>query len=407
MIPASATVRVAGPARITALSYNFDLLTPDALLRRYLGREVGVVRTHPQTGEETIEKGTLLATEGGVVLRYRDRIETGMPGRLVFDQVPADLSPFPALTATVDSAEGGRQGLGLSYLTEGLSWSADYDVEVDDVRGRLSLVGRATVSNTTRSDFRNAAMGLIAGRIRRVSTATPIMERPEMMKMSAPRMAQADAPSPLPARETVGDLHLYSIARPVTIVDRETQQLPLLEAREVAVTRTYLSESAAAAMATSWDVPQLSHPEIRLRFDNAEKGGPGVPLPSGVARLFMRDQAGHLRLIGEDRINETPVGGTVELTPGQAFDITVLRRQTDFVRAGLPQGWFESAYRLELKNAKDVAVTVKVVEILAGDWKMLSESAPHQQESAERAVWQVPVPAKGSAELTYRVRIQH
>jgi hypothetical protein len=96
----------------------------------------------------------------------------------------------------------------------------------------------------------------------------------------------------------------------------------------------------------------------------------------------------------------------VKVSPGQAFDIAVTRRQTDFKRLGLPDNVFESAWKVDIRNAKDEEVTVRVVEIVPGDWDVLAESAAHAKETAERLAWSVTVPAKGFAELSYRVRVQ-
>jgi hypothetical protein len=396
MIPSSAVLGSVAGVRVAEIDYDFDLLTPEALLRRSVGREVEVVRTHPTTGEDTVESATLLGAEGGIVLRYRDRVEIGMPGRLVFKHLPEDLRPLPSLVASVDSDTAGRRELELSYLTTGLSWQADYAVELDEATNRLDLAGWATLTNVTGTDFSEALLGLIAGKINRVSKPGP---RREQMMMRA-----ADA-APMPEREAVGDLHLYRLERPVTIDDRQTKQVALLTSEGVPFVREYVSEAGAQVSRWQRNESRPSHPQVVLQFDNAESDGPGVPLPAGIARVYTRDSTGALRFLGEDQLHDTPVGESVELNPGEAFDITVTRRQTDFVRSGLPDGVFESAYRLEVENAKTEEITVKLVEIIPGDWKILEESAAHETESAERLVWRLVVPAKGTAELTYRVRV--
>jgi len=80
MRPETAQLRnLSNPAgfRLQEQNFNFDLLTPQKLLEKYIGREVSVIRTHPTTGAETRETATVLATNGGIVLKYADRIETG------------------------------------------------------------------------------------------------------------------------------------------------------------------------------------------------------------------------------------------------------------------------------------------------------------------------------------------
>ena len=60
-----------------------------------------------------------------------------------------------------------------------------------------------------------------------------------------------------------------------------------------------------------------------------------------------------------------------------------------------------------LKNAKDEAVTIKVIEPIPGDWQMQSESHPHVKEASNTAVWQVSVPANSKTKLTYKVRVRY
>jgi len=400
MIADSAAIGVAG-ARVSAIDYDFDVLSPATLLRASVGREVGVVRTHPTTGEETVERATVLAAENGVVLRYRDRIETGVPGRLVFDDLPHGAQPSPTLVATISVEAAGQRPLGLRYLTEGLAWRADYVVTLDKGMNSLDLDGRAMLTNTSGVDFDGARMALVAGDIRRVISA-----RSDAPKVAAMRAMAESAPTSVPRHETLGDVHLYAVDGAVTLADRQTKQIALMTAGAVPVVREYVSESPAPAFGPARGEPVPTHPEVRLRFDNDRAAGPGEPLPAGVARMFVRDAGGTLRLLGEDRIRHTPVGGSVELSPGRAFNITVTRRQTEFVRSGLPRNVFESAHAVEISNARDEPVVVRIVDIIPGDWRVLEESARHESRFADRAEWRLTVPASGKEKFTYRVRVQ-
>lgn len=403
MIPSSAWLAGTESATIQAIDYDFDLLTPAALLRRSVGKKVKVVRTHPTTGEDIVEDAVVLSTQGGVVLRYSDRIETGFPGRLAFETVPGDLHPLPTLVATIDSTDAGERTLSLSYLTGGLDWEADYAVNVDLSKGTLDLDGRVTLTNSSGTDFQNTSLGLVAGQVNQVSRKGGPVLRESAMRMNA---AMVDTPALSPQRESLGDYHLYIIRQPVDLLDQQTKQLALLSMPDVPVDREYVSESTVSPYGRDNGEPRPTNPKIVMRFENAETNGAGVPLPAGIARLYTRDARGALRLLGEDRIRHTAVGEKVEISPGRAFDISVTRRQTDFKSQGLPDNVTESTWRIQLRNAKDEEVTVKVVEIVPGDWKILQETAPHTTDTANRLTWSVPVPPKGAAELTYKVRVQ-
>jgi hypothetical protein len=401
MLPSSAMIQADRGVQLVDIDYDFALLTPEALLRRSLGKVVGVVRTHPTTGEETVENATLLSVAAGPVLKYRDRIESIDPGRLVFYDVPADLRPRPTLLATVTAREAGDKDLTLGYLTRGLGWSADYVALWNEDAKQLDLTGRATLSNTTGADFPQAEVSLIAGSVNRETEPMP-PPVPMPRAAAAPMMAEAKS---MPVRREFADLHLYKVPGKVSLFDQQIKQVTLLPTARFSVDREYVSESGITTYRAS-DEPQPTHPEVRLRFRNAPTDGAAGPLPAGVVRIYATVADGTPWLLGEDRIDHTPAGATVSLNPGEAFDITVLRRQTHFVSTGLPEGTSESAWAIEVKNARDNPAMVKVVEVVPGDWTILAESAPHEKETADRLAWRLSVPAKGAAQLTYRIRIK-
>lgn len=384
---------------VLSLDHDFDQLTQEALLRRAVGSDVLLIRTHPQSGEETVETVTLLAAEQGVIVRYRDRIETVPADRIAFRSLPPGLTGLPTLSATVQTTVDGEQPLTLTYLTGGVGWSADYVMAVDEQSRRIAVTGRASVTNTSGVSFEDASLGLVAGRINRI--APP----PQPRAMRAEAMAAPAADGALPEREAVADLHLYRLPQPVTIGDRQTRQFTLFSVAELPVTRTYISEGGAIWQPMRGGEPQPTHPRVRLSF-MVPSGQAAQPFPQGAARIYVRDSKGELRLVGEDMVPPTPAGGRVDLEPGDAFDITVRRKQTDFLASREPNAYTEAAWQITVDNAKDEAVEVRLIERLAGDWKILSETAPHEKEAADRVVWTLAVPAHGKSEVAYRVRTQ-
>src|SRR5690606_24705348 len=94
--------------------------------RHAVGQTVRVIRTNPATGKEQIERAEVLSAAGGVVLRIGDRIETSVPGRLVFDSLPPGLTATPTLYVNVEAAAPREVVVDLRYMTGGLGWRADY-----------------------------------------------------------------------------------------------------------------------------------------------------------------------------------------------------------------------------------------------------------------------------------------
>lgn len=398
MIPESAVVSGEG-LTVNIVDYNAATLSPDALVRRHVGQEVGIVHVNPATGEETVERATLLNADAGIVLKFRDRIETGVPGRLVFDEIPDDLRAKATLMASVHADATRESDVSLTYLSTGLDWQADYVAVLDEAAGRLDLNGRAIVRNTSGSDFTAANLSLVAGEVRRVSAAPPRMARAEMTTMAA-------AAPPAPTPEGLGAAYLYRLPAPADLADRQSRQFTLLNASNLPVERRYVSAGNAEAFASQRGEIQPTHPSVSVRFANPAADAGGLPLPAGIVRVYARGNDGGLRLLGEDRIGDTAAGSAVALEIGAAFDITAKRRQTDFSRVDLPDTTFESAWSIELANAKDQSVSVDVVEALPGDWEIIAESAPHAKTRADQATWTLAVPARGRAVLEYRVRIR-
>ena len=380
------------PVRALEQNFDFDLLTPAKLLEKYVGREVTVLRTHPTSGADSAEKATVLATNNGTVLRFADRIETGAPGRIVFDSVPANLRERPTLSLLLEAA-GGRQSLELSYLTGGLSWRADYVANLSADGKRMDLSGWVSLTNNSGIAYSDAKLQLVAGTVNRVREVL----RARTMALSAP------APAPRAVeQEALLDYHLYSFERPTSIDDKQLKQLALLSAAEIPVRRQYLLSGAEYYYRERYaQIGQKLKPSVFIEFDN--KGGQlGKPLPAGVVRVYARDSQGAAQFVGEDRIEHTPRNETLRLRLGEAFDISAERRQTAYKK--LAETTAEAALRIDLRNAKDEAVTVRVQEPMGGDWEILQETHKSNKENARLVTWDVEVPAGGTAQLAYTVR---
>ncbi|MGQ0544003.1 MAG: DUF4139 domain-containing protein [Betaproteobacteria bacterium] len=404
MRPETALLRsVSHPGSLALLEQNFDfdLLTPAKLLEKYVGRNVRIVRTHPTTGAETIENATVLAATGGVVMRIGDRIETGLPGRIVYDGVPANLRDKPTLVSELDSSRGGAQQLELSYLSGGLSWKADYVAELNTADTALDLNGWVTLTNTSGTAYPNAKLQLVAGDVNRV--------RDEMrmaMKASRMRNAAEAAPASQMAQEALFEYHLYTLQRPTTIADNQTKQVALLGAQSVPVAKELLLQGSDYYYRSSvGGIGQKMKVGVFVQFENREASRLGVPMPKGVVRVYKKDSAGNAQFVGEDRIDHTPKNEKVRLKLGEAFDVTADKKQTDFRVRG--SHMYESAYEIVLRNAKKEPITVVVREPVPADWTMLEETQKHAKVASGTAQWQLKIPAESSATLRYRVLVRY
>jgi hypothetical protein len=390
-------------------NFDFDLLSPQKLLEKSVGDPVRVIRTQPITGAEFAESATVLAANNGVVLQFIDRVETGIPGRLAFSSVPKELRDRPTLSMLINSDgpahpyQTAERSLELSYLTGGLAWKADYVAELSGNEGQIDLNGWVTLTNTSGTPYPNARLQLVAGEVNRVPTErlkSAPMARAMIMAEAAPEMKE----------ENLFEYHLYTLEHPTTLGDNQTKQVALLSAQQVQVSKEYrLTGGNWYYMGQHGDLGQKLKPSVFMEFSN--KGDQlGIPLPKGIVRVYKKDSANRAQFIGEDRIDHTAKGEVVRLKLGEAFDITADKKQTDYQKlAGFNtrSGLIETAYQLEIRNAKNEPVQVQVVEPMPGEWQMIQESHPHKKDGAHTATWDIPVPAEGKTVLTWRVRAKY
>ena len=408
MRPETALLRsLSHPGSLSLLEQNFDfdLLTPAKLLEKYVGRQVRVFRVNPKSGEESFETATVLSANSGVVLRIGDRIETGLPGRIVYDGVPANLRDRPTLVSELDAARNGAQTVELSYLTGGLSWKADYVAELNAADSALDLNGWVTLTNQSGTAYPNAKLQLVAGDVNRVR------DEVRVAKAMLAQRAAAEAPRSDMAQESLFEYHLYTLQRPTTIADNQTKQVALLAAQGVPVAKELVLQGSDYYYRSSvGGIGQKLKVGVFVQLENRESSRLGMPMPKGVVRVYKKDSAGNAQFVGEDRIDHTPKNETVRLKLGEAFDVTADKKQTDFKRrepTNRASYVFESAYEIVLRNAKKEAATVVVREPVPGDWTMLEQSQQHAKVAAGTAEWKVKLPAEGSTTLRYRVLVRY
>ncbi|WP_243288645.1 DUF4139 domain-containing protein [Geothrix terrae] len=389
-------------------NFDFDLLTPQKLLEKYVGEKVTVVRGVPNESgagaREVREEATVLATNNGTVLQFADRIETSVPGRLVFPKVPGTLRARPTLVISLNSGVDREQKLELSYLTGGLSWRADYVANLAPDEKTLDLSGWVTLTNQSGAAYPNATLQLVAGDVNRVQ------QRPERAYAAVEVLARAAPAPPKMAEESLFEYHLYTLDRPTTLAVNQTKQVALLSASAVPVRKEYLLQGQTYYYTGSYgDLGDKQKVGVFVEFDNKEASRLGMPLPKGIVRVYKRDSEGRAQFVGEDSVDHTPKNELVRLKLGDAFDVTARRKQTDYKSLGR-QGKYgfvhESAFEIELKNAKKEPITVTVLEPMPGDWEVLQSSHPCTKAAAGTGKFQVAVPAEGKATLTYRVRVK-
>jgi len=381
--------------------YEYDLLSPQKLLQKYVGKELTLIReiTENNSTKEVSVKAVLLADNDGPVWKAGNEIITGMPtDHYVFPDLPENLYSKPTLVWLLDNRQAGEQTVEASYLTNQVNWNADYVLTVHSDQKAADLNGWVTVVNQSGASFRNAQLQLVAGELNRVTPTVAPMKRVMVM-------GTTQAVAPQFEQEPISEYHLYTLERHTNIQNNETKQISLLAAAGVAVEKVFEVDGRQYYYQNpqSPGQPTKEPVKVLIKFKNTETNSLGVPLPGGTVRVYQGDSKGRLQFIGEDRIEHTPKDETVSLHIGNAFDVVAERKQTDFQRLG-PHA-VEVEYEISLRNHKPDPITVFVNEPIGGDWTILNSTFKYEKTAAFAARFTVPVAANSEAHLKYRVRI--
>jgi hypothetical protein len=390
--------------RVLEQNYEYDLLDPEKLLHKYVGRDVTLVRVREEDGStrEEAVKARLLSYNTAPVWQIGNEIVTGLHADHVrFPQLPDSLYSRPTLIWTLENSGAGRQRVEASYLAGKLSWNADYVLRVtrDDKAGDLD--GWVTLTNGSGTEFRNAKLQLVAGDLNRVRS-----ELAKMAMYDAREVRPAAAPAPM-QQESLSDYHLYTLGRKTTINNNQTKQVSMLEGTGVPVMKRYVVDGQAFYYRNPQHpgAPIKDVVQVFYQLENEQKNGLGMPMPAGVVRVYQEDSKGGVQFVGEDRIDHTPKDETLNLKIGNAFDVVCERKQTDFEK--ISSGVYEIEYEIVVRNHKAAPITVEVNEPVGGTWRMLRSTHEWTKTDAWAAQFKVPAAPDAIATLKYRVRVTY
>jgi hypothetical protein len=400
--------------RVLEQNFQFDLVSQEKLLERFLDRRV---RVEQLVGDRIeVAEGTLLSAAGGLILADESgRIRTLRSwSGIEFPELPGGLITRPTLVWDLVAERGGDHRTRVSYQTEGMTWWADYNLVFtpgsDANSGLLDVGAWVSIVNQSGSGYENARLKLIAGDVQRA--AAQGYGAVDQLKSRTVAFAEANAGF---EEKSFFEYHLYTLGRPTTLPDRSTKQLELFDAaRGVPADKLLVYQGQAGR----WGIPgspmtdrnfgAQSNPkvDVYLVFRNEEEHGLGVPLPAGRIRVSQLDEADDsLEFIGEDVIDHTPRDEDVRVRLGSAFDVVGERKQVEF-RVDSARRTMEETIEIELRNHKDEAVDVLVEERLFRwtNWELLESSHDYRREDAHTVHFPLRVPADGEQKLRYSVR---
>lgn len=433
------------PRGVREKNRDARLISPAGLVDAFLKRSVRLKRTDRKTGKVTEQDAIVQAgPNGGVILQTAEGIEalgcSGLPERMLYPEVPADLSPRPTLSVLTSSDRPVTATVQLTYMAQGFDWSASYVARMDATTGKMGLFAWLTVANGGVQSFKDARLQVVAGQPRKEANAAPIaqprpalrlqcwpmditsthprhvftrlpwprageeevmMESTDSIVVTAQRRGRASyalappppPPPPPPApvamvaqQEELGDLKLYRVPERVTVSAQGQKQVAMIDQSDAAFDRVY-SVNAASGQPVYQAMPFL------LRGKNSKDKGLGLPLPAGAVAIFETVDEREL-LAGNADLSDLAVDERVELPIGQSPDVQW--RLTKLRETGKRQDW-----RADLTNARPFPVRAEI--LVPHD---LVDRPPGMERGRGGWVLPVTVPENGTASVSYAVRLE-
>jgi hypothetical protein len=373
--------------RVARLAYRYDVANGDAALDRARG-----TRVRAMLRDDRLVEGDLVAADGSwLVVREDDGTLHTVARAAVEDVRLGEAQQGFVLRPTLEAVIEGRRGpleAELSYLTGGLSWSAEH-VLVRRGESGATWSSFVTVQNATGRDFVDAVLKLVAGEPSRSKGPPAPMAGGRMMAMSMAAEAAPDL-----SEQAFSEYHLYALDRPATLRDRESQSLSMIEPREIKVKPRYLYRGGDPRGVRA-----------QLEVQNAAASGLGVPLPAGRVRIYEADRSGAVQFAGESAIGHTAVDEKMTLEVGAAFDLVAERRELYNKRIADRER--EYAVEIKLRNRKSNDVTILVEEGISGEVEITQQTHPFTRKDANTIQFELPVAAGKETVLRYTARARY
>lgn len=416
--PASVVLRdPAGQAafRILEQNYRADPVSVGRLLEHFTGQTIPFLQyidDEPVRTEGTIIRSGY--TPGGgnesPIIEVDGELRFSLPGQPLFPALGDDAILKPTLTWLIESPEATDTEAELSYLSDGFSWQADYNLVLAENGDSATVNGWVTLENRSGRTFTDTRIKLLAGEVNRVRDPQPELMRARATMMEATTRPQVE-------QQAFDSFHLYTLPRATTLRDRQTQQVEFLRGDAVTAERRYVYNGSGNLLTRTrgWNPRDLrtnpeiggeSQPGVAVFRDvaNTDTNGLGVPLPAGKVRVYRQGGDGALEFIGEDRIGHTPREETVELYLGKAFDLIGERKRTQ-IDVDSRRDWMRESFAVTLKNRSEQAATVTIVEPLFRwtNWTIEESSQAFEKTDAQTIEFAVDLPAGTEETVTYTV----
>ncbi len=344
------------------------------------------------------------------IIEVDGKLQFTLPGQPVFPALGDDTILKPTLSWQLHTDKPGSFPAEFSYVTEGMTWNASYNVVAPPKGDVLQLMGWITLDNESGKTFKDARVKLMAGDVNKLQPPG-IYSR----NIQTAAMAVEDQGAPPVTERSFDEYHLYTLAHPTTLHDREIKQVEFVSAEGIQSKTVYVYDGFRMDPSyRNWSMESrrnqesfgtLSNPKVWVmrEFKNTVENHLGMPLPKGRVRFYRRDEDGQLEFTGENDIDHTPKDETIRLYTGNAFDVTGERHRTEFHTENSGHA-IDETFEIEVRNHKATAVDVRVVEHLYrwNNWNIVIASDPYEKDDSQTIHFNVHVPAEGAKTVKYQ-----
>lgn len=386
-------------------NYQYDLINPNNILSKLVGERVWFSKG---------ESGILMnpPANGGLVIKKDDGTMLMNVWPNMVDKLPNGLKASPTLNWLLASDKTGEQDAEINYITEGMGWVADYVALVNKNDTALDLTGWVTLNNNSGATYKNANLTLMAGDVRRIQNSGFALGDSLALKGDL-RMLDKDKKQF--EEKSFFEYHMYTMTRPTTISQNETKQISLLNAADAPVKKEMIYDARGDWFRSWWypgrtdgdpgscyDTSNYHKVNVILELKNSKENHMGMPLPKGRIRVYKLDDTGSQQFVGEDQIDHTPKDEKVRLYIGDAFDVVGDYKRTDYKR--INSRTVQESFEVVIRNHKDKAVDVKVVDHVWADWSVTGKSHDYIKKDAGTIEFPVNIPANKNVKITYTIK---
>ena len=397
-------------------NYRNDPVTQELLLSLFEGKTIDFQNTRLKDNTQVRElvPGKIIRSgyvPGGgseqPIIEVNGKLQFTLPGTPLFPDLGDDTVLKPTLNWLLQSDQPGKFDAEVSYITGGFTWEADYNLVSPEKGDTVDLIGWVTMNNQSGKTFHDAKIKLMAGDVNKI--------QPQLMEGLRFRTAAISGMAgnaPAVTEKAFDEFHLYSLARPTTLLDRETKQVEFVRATEVKAPVIYVYDGAESGYRFYGGLNQdrgygtQGNKKVRVmrEFVNAETNHLGIALPKGKLRFYRRDADGQMEFVGEDMIDHTPRNETIRVTTGNAFDLVGERKQTNF-RVDTSDKWLDETFEIKLRNRKKEPVEIRVVEHLYrwSNWDITQKSDDFKKTDSQTIEFRMPVKPDEERTVTYTV----